>query len=92
MTRKCNIDNDESNTNYAVGNEIIYSTRVLKSNHCHFNEAYILVKGVITILWRDAAVQVTFKNCAPFTKCITKIDGKTIRDAEDLVSFGHANI
>ena len=28
--------------------------------------------------------QVSFKNCAPFTKCITKIDGATIDDAEDL--------
>ena len=27
---------------------------------------------------------VAFKNCAPFTKCITKIDGTTIDDAEDL--------
>ena len=29
--------------------------------------------------------QVAFKNCASFTKCITKIDGTTINDAEDLV-------
>ena len=28
--------------------------------------------------------QVAFKNCAPFTKCITKIDGTTIDDAENL--------
>ena len=30
------------------------------------------------------ATQVSFKNCAPFTKCITKIDGTTIDDAEIL--------
>ena len=29
------------------------------------------------------ATQIAFKNCAPFTKCITKIDGTTIDDAED---------
>ena len=28
--------------------------------------------------------QVAFKNCVPFTNCITKIDGTTIDDAEDL--------
>ena len=28
--------------------------------------------------------QVAFKNCAPFTKCIAKIDGTTIDDVEDL--------
>ena len=27
-----------------------------------------------------------FENCAPFTKCITKIDETTIDDAEDLDS------
>ena len=29
--------------------------------------------------------QVAFKNCASFTKCLTKIDGTTIDDAEELV-------
>ena len=45
MTRKCNIVNDQSNANYDVGNEIIYSTEVLKSNLCNYNDAYILVRG-----------------------------------------------
>ena len=31
--------------------------------------------------------KVEFKNCVPFTKCITKIDGTTIDDAEDLDLF-----
>ena len=26
-------------------------------------------------------IKVAFKNCAPFTKCIAKIDGTTIDDA-----------
>ena len=33
---------------------------------------------------RALLTQVVFKNCAPFTKCITKIDGTTIDDVEDL--------
>ena len=32
VTRKWNIVNDQSNANHDVGNEIIYSTEVLKSN------------------------------------------------------------
>ena len=28
--------------------------------------------------------QLAFKNCAPFIKCITKIDGTIMDDAEDL--------
>ena len=30
------------------------------------------------------ATQVSFKNCATYTKCVTKIDGTTIYDSEDL--------
>ena len=74
VTRKQNIVNDQLNANYDVGNEIICFTEVLKSNLCAFNDAYILVKAA-------------FKNCAPFIKCITKIDGTTIDDAEDLDLF-----
>ena len=39
--------------------------------------------GEITIIGGNEA-QVAFKNCAPFIKCITKIDGTMIDDAEDL--------
>ena len=35
----------------------------------------------------DCAMQVAFKNCASFTKFITKIDETTIYDAEDLYLF-----
>ena len=44
VTRKWNIVNDQSNANYDVGNEIICNTKVLKSNLCDFNDAYILVR------------------------------------------------
>ena len=83
MTRKWNIVNDSSKANYNAGNEISYTTEVLKSNLCDYNDAYILVKGDITV---TAATQtdVSFEKCAPFTKCITKIDGTTIDNAEYL--------
>ena len=76
VRRKWNIVNDISKANYNVGNEIIYNTEVLKSNLCDYNNAYILVRGDITVK-AAPATQVAFKNCAPFTKCITKIDGTT---------------
>ena len=62
VTRKWNIVNDNSKANYNAGNEIIYNTEVLKSNLCNCNDAYILVKGDITV------------TTTPFTKYITKID------------------
>ena len=83
MTRKWNIVNDNSTADYDVANEITYNTEVLKSNLCGYNDPYILVRGNNTIMGYQAA-QVAFRNCAPFTKCITKIDGITIDHAEDL--------
>ena len=83
VTRKWNIVNDQSNTNYGVGNETKYNTEVLKSHLCDYNDAYILIRGNITVTAARAA-QVAFKYCAPSTKCITMIDGTTIDDAEDL--------
>ena len=52
---------------------------MIKSNIYDYSDAYILVKGTTTVLNKaaaDAAVnntnqKVIFKNCAPFTNCIT---------------------
>ena len=82
VTRKWNIVNDNSKANYEEGNEITYNAEVLKSNLCDY-DAYILVRGYITVT-ASPQIQVTFKNCAPFTKCITKIDGSTKDDADNL--------
>ena len=83
VSRKWNIVNDQSNVDYDVGNEIINITELLKSNLCNFSDVYILVRRNITIIGHDVT-QVAFKNCAAFSKCITKIDGTTKDDSEDL--------
>ena len=44
----------------------------------------ILVSGDIVTTTHNIPTQVAFKNCAPFVKCITKIDGTKISDSEDL--------
>ena len=56
---------------------------MLKSSSCDYSDAYILVKGKITITGAgdDATVRqederdksVSFKNCTPFTNCISEI-------------------
>ena len=61
VTRKWNIVNDNSKSNYDVGNEIIYNEEVLKSNFCHCNDAYILVAGDVTVT-AAPTTQVAFKN------------------------------
>ena len=83
VTRKWNIVNDNANSNYDAENEITYNVEVLKFNLCDYNDAYILVRGDITAI-TTPATQVAFINCAPFIKCITKIDGTTIDDPEDV--------
>ena len=67
---------------------------MLRSNLCDFADSYILVKGTITFTGaenNDAARQqdekdkgVTFKNCAPFTKYISRINNKDIDNAQDI--------
>ena len=64
MTTKWNIVNDQSDANYNVGNEVIYNTEVLKFNLCDYNDAYILVRGDITVI-AAPVTQLLFKNCAP---------------------------
>ena len=89
VTRKWDIVNDNSKENYEERNEITYNTEVLKSNlttmtpTSDYNDAYILVRSDITVT-ASLQIQVAFKNCAPFTTCITKIDETTIDDAENL--------
>ena len=62
---------------------MIYNTELLKSNLCHYNNVYILVRGNITIKG-DNGAEVAIKNCAPLIKFITKVNGTTIDDIEEL--------
>ena len=77
---------DQSEKNYNLNNEIRIKTLKLRSDLCDFSDAYIVVKGDITVtnpnnVKRNRAV--AFKNNAPFTNCITKINGVKIDNAED---------
>ena len=58
---------------------------MLRSYLCDFSDAYIVVKGTITVANPDdAKKEVTFKNNAAFINCISKINGLKIDNAEDL--------
>ena len=61
VTRNWNSVNDHSNANYNVGNEIIYITEKLKSNHRNHNDAYILVRNDISIIGHNLLTEVEFK-------------------------------
>ena len=69
---------------------------MLRPNLCDYVDAYILVKGTITIIGAgddddDAAKQldernkgVIFKNCAPFAKYRSRINNTDIDNAPDI--------
>ena len=83
-----------SNT-YNENKSIRFKTPMLRSNLCDYSDAYILVKGTITVTVpgvknnadniRDKRNRpLILKNNAPFVSCITRINGKLIEDADDL--------
>ena len=60
---------------------------MLRSDLCDFSDAYIIVKGTITVLRPNNAKRnktTAFKNNAPFISCISKSNGVKIDNAEDL--------
>ena len=67
---------------------------MLRSNLCDYADAYVLLNGRLTITGAGdngaarRAVEgdkgVTFKNCAPFVKCINRINNTEIDNAKDI--------
>ena len=83
-TKKWYIIDSESNGNYSHHNPIKFLTKSIESSLCDYSDAYILVTGNITVTGGDANTKVAFKNCTPFTKCITEINETFIDDAEHI--------
>ena len=48
-TENCVEINDESRGTYNVNSQIKFKTTMLKSSLCDYGDAYILVKGTITV-------------------------------------------
>ena len=87
VTKKCIEVYDQSGKDYQVNKEIRSKTSMLRSDLCDFNDAYIVVKGTITVSNPDNAKRnksVAFKNNASFINCFSKINGVQIDNAEDL--------
>ena len=74
--------NDESRGAYKVNSQIKFKTTMLKSSLCDHSDAYFLVKGTITV--NNTNKKVMFKNCAPFTNCISEINNTQIDNAKDI--------
>ena len=85
--------NDESRGTY-TSNDIRFKTTMLRSSLCDYADPYILAKGTVTITGAgnddetkradERGKGVTFKNCAPFTKCISRIKNTDIDNPQDI--------
>ena len=82
--------NDEARGTYSHNKQIKFRTSMLRSSLCDYSDAYIFLKGNVTVnnTADDGAPanntnkKVIFKSCAPFTNCISKINDTQIDNAE----------
>ena len=82
--------NDESRVTYDVNSQIKFETTILKSGLCDYSDAYIHVKGTITVnntaaegaAANNTNKKVIFKNLALFTKCISEVNNTNVDNAE----------
>ena len=83
--------NDESKGR-CYNSNIRFKASIIRSNLCDYSDAYIFVKGTITVPnTEDAGAAANnynkiliFKKCAPFTDCITKINNTQVDDAQKI--------
>ena len=83
--------NDESQEKYD-SSSIKFKTSMIRSDLCDYSYAYVVVSGTRTVAGAgddDNAKRtvernkgVIFKNCAPFTNCISSINNTQIDNAE----------
>ena len=82
--------NDEARGTYSHNKQIKFKTSMLRSILCDYSDAYILAKGNIAVnntaaaggAANDINKKVIFKNCTPFTRCISKINNTQIDNAQ----------
>ena len=74
--------NYDAGGTYNTNSQIKFKNSMLKSSLCDYIDAYILFKGTITIAQVPVPPanpdnnnkEVVFKNCVPFTDCISEIN------------------
>ena len=79
--------NDVSRGTYDTDSQIKFKTMMLKLRLCDYSDAYIFVKGTITVPNTAAAGQPANNNgidCAPFTDFISEINNTQIDNAKNI--------
>ena len=84
--------NDESKGTYNVNSQTKFKTSMLKCSLCDSSDAYVHVKGTVSVNNTAAAdadtnntnKKVILKNCAPFTNYICEINNTRVDNVKDL--------
>ena len=91
--------NDKSQGTYEDSNKIKLKTSIIRKRLYDYGDAYILVSRTVTITGAEAEAApkranqrnrgVIFKNCAPFTECMSTINNTHIDNDMDVVMSMH---
>ena len=77
----------QSGNTYNMSKPIRFKTSMLRSDLCDYSDAYVWVKGTITVTNPNNNAnfdrRLTLKNNAPFIPCVSKINGELVENAED---------
>ena len=88
ITKKWIEVQSQSGNTYNTSKPIRFQTSMLRSDLCDYSDAYVWVKGTITVTNpnnnADFDRRLTLKNNAPFISCISKFNGELVENAEDL--------
>ena len=88
VTKKWIEVQSQSGSTYNTSKPIRFKTSMLRSRLCDYSDAYVWVKGTITVTDPNNNAnfdrRLTFKNSAPFNSCISKINSELVENTEDL--------
>ena len=88
ITKKWIEVQSQSGNTYNTSKPIRFKTSMLRSDLCDYSDAYVWVKGTITVTDPNNNANfdrgLTLKNNAPFISCISKINSELVDNAEDL--------
>ena len=88
ITKKWIEVQSQSGSTYNTSTPIRFRTSMLRSDLCDYSDAYVWVKGTITVTNPNNNAnfdrRLTLKNNAPFISCVSKINGELVENAEDL--------
>ena len=88
ITKKWIEVQSQSGSTYNTSKPIKFKTSMLRSDLWYYSDAYLWVKGTITVTNPNNNANfdriLTLKNNTPFVSCISKINGELVENAEDL--------